>query len=47
MCSVVKMIHHVAVAAFLAVLANGAPRSSIIYADDTVVSGYSIITCID
>lgn len=43
MCTVVKMIRHVAVAAFLTVLVSGAPRSSIIYADDRVVSVYFII----
>ncbi|KAG5310908.1 D2MP protein, partial [Acromyrmex insinuator] len=36
MCSVVKMIRHVVVVAFLTVLASGAPGSSIIYADDKV-----------
>lgn len=43
MCSVVKMIRHVVVVAFLTVLANGAPGSSIIYADDKVVSGYNFV----
>ncbi|XP_071576577.1 matrix metalloproteinase-2-like [Temnothorax nylanderi] len=37
MCTVVKMIRYIAVAAFLVVLASsGAPVSSIIYADDKV-----------
>lgn len=36
--SIAKMMRHVVIAALLAVLVNGAPRSSIIYADDIVVS---------
>ncbi|XP_020279000.1 matrix metalloproteinase-2-like [Pseudomyrmex gracilis] len=36
MCSVAKMIRHVAIVALFTVLVNGAPRSSIIYADDKV-----------
>ncbi|RLU17361.1 hypothetical protein DMN91_009595 [Ooceraea biroi] len=39
MCSIAKMMHHIVVAALLAVFASGAPRSSIIYADDKVKFG--------
>jgi hypothetical protein len=38
MCPVENMMRHIAIAALFAVLASGAPRSSIIYADDKMVS---------
>jgi hypothetical protein len=44
MCSVAKMMRHVVVAALLVVFASGAPRSSIIYADDKVVSDVTLLS---
>lgn len=43
MCPVENMMRHIAIAALLTVLVSGAPRSSIIYADDRVVSGVILL----